>query len=213
MKTLLRRFLFSLSFLLFPLALLAAGNNPATSGVYAELLVGVDPQTQTVTGYYQNGTGSNADHSGPQFSCVFYLVGKKTGESYAVQTWFPGDPKLKKLIGGELRWTAGEGKNPALLLKLKELPGGCGMVDPDLASPQGEQMLLDTPGQWREVRVVAAKRAHFFENPEAIAPRKSYVVQGDGLRVWEQRPGWVQADFEGKNKGWVKEEDLYPNQP
>ena len=118
--------------MLHPLGVWAAG--AASSGVYGELTLGVDPQGQALSGYYENGTGSNGS-GGPQFSCLFYLLGKKTGNDvYAVQTWFPGDSK-KEIIAGELRFTAAAGGNPASVqLKLKQEPGGCGMVDPDLAN-------------------------------------------------------------------------------
>lgn len=195
------------------LPLPAIGAAASVSGVYGELTVGFDSQTQTVTGYYVNGTGSNPSGNGPQFSCIFYLSGKKTGAAVAIQTWFPGDPKNTK-IAGELQWVpASGGKAAGLSLKLKEEPGGCGMVDPDLASPQGSQLSQDASGAWIEVRVVSAARAHFYDSPEAAAPRKTYVVKGDGLRVWEKKPGWVLADYEGRNKGWIQEKDLFPDHP
>ncbi|MCE9624569.1 MAG: hypothetical protein K8R69_03805 [Deltaproteobacteria bacterium] len=201
-----------LLFLVLASAGLRAETGAAISGVYGELTVGVDPQNQSLSGYYQNGTGSNGS-GGSQFSCLFYLVGKKQGAAYAIQTWFPGDGK-KEVIAGELRFISAAGAEPASVqLKLKQEPGGCGMVDPDLASTEGSRLIQDAAGQWKSVRVVSAKRAHFFESPDAIAPRKTYVVQGDALRVWDQKPGWVQADFEGKNKGWVKETDLFPAMP
>jgi len=203
----------TLALSLLPMELRAEANALAASGVYGELLLGVDPQTQAMTGYYLNGTGMNSQNNGPQFSCIFYLTGKKAGESWAIQTWFPADAK-KSIISGEIRFLPGAaGKPPAIALKLKEAPPGCAMAAPDLAQAEGENLPLDTPGQWTEVRVVAAKQAHFYDSPSAPAPRKGYVVQGDALRVWAKQAAWVQVDYEGKNKGWVKEGDLYPNHP
>lgn len=175
------------------------------SGVYGSLTLGLDPQSQELTGYYQNGTGLDAEGKGPQFNCTFFLRGKKSGDSYKVQTWFPGDPAATK-ISGQLK-----ADGAAIVLKLSELPGGCAMVDPDLAKPEGETMPQDSPGTWTGVRVISAKRAHFYESPNAPAPRKTYVVRGDGVRVWEKKPGWVMVDYEGRNKGWMKAEDLFPD--
>lgn len=175
------------------------------SGVYGSLTLGLDPQSQELTGYYQNGTGMDAEGKGPQFNCTFFLRGKKSGDSYQVQTWFPGDPTSTK-IKGQLKVSGG-----AIALKLSELPGGCAMVDPDLAKPEGESMTQDATGNWIGIRVISAKRAHFFEDPTAVAPRKTYVVRGDGVRVWEKKPGWVLVDYEGRNKGWIKTEDLFPD--
>jgi len=195
------------------LPLSAFSASASVSGVYGELTLGFDSQTQAVTGYYVNGTGSNPNGNGPQFNCIFYLAGKKTGDTVAIQTWFPGDPKNTK-IAGELHLTpdSSGSKAAGLSLKLKEEPGGCGMVEPDLASPQGTQLSQDSSGAWIEVRVVSAPRAHFYDSPESVAPRKTYVVKGDGLRVWEKKTGWVLADYEGRNKGWIPEKDLFPNQ-
>ncbi|MFO1463278.1 MAG: hypothetical protein U1F66_05840 [bacterium] len=192
----------------------AAGSAAPASGVYGELTLGYDPQSQTLSGYYQNGTGQDASGQGPLFSCIFALLGKRQGEGFAVQTWFPGEGKAQQVISGRLQFLAGAGAEPgSVRLKLDEEPGGCGMVDPDLAKAEGSQRTLDTPGSWTAVRVVSAKRAHFYGSPEAVAPRKTYVVRGDGLRVWEQKPGWVLAEFEGRNRGWIQEKDLFPTRP
>ena len=200
------RFVFSVLILFFSFSVTAAMPGWNASGIYGELQIGVDPKTNVVTGYYVSGTGVSPDGSGPQFSCIFYLTGKKEGEKASVETYFPGDKK-REIIPGELQFLPEAGIGPALRLKMKALPGGCAMVAPTLK--EGEQMTRTKAGEWVEIRVVKAKRAHFFESPEAVAPRKTYVVQGDGVQVYESRPGWVLADFEGRNKGWLKEEDLY----
>ena len=201
-KSFLGAFFLSIYFLLPAVSVKAADSN--ISGFYESLQIAVNPKTNEVTGYYVSQTGLGPDGVSPQFSCIFYLTGKKEGERASIQTYFPGDKMPRKTISGEIKFSP---ETHSLWLKLKESPPGS-MACPTVA--EGEQMTRDSAGEWIEIRAVKAKRSHFFESPQAIAPRKTYVVQGDGVQVFETRPGWVLATFEGKNKGWLKEEDLYP---
>jgi hypothetical protein len=139
------------------------------------------------------------------FSCIFYLTGKKEGNRASIQTYYPADKK-REIISGEIIFIP---EQEALRIKLKESPPGS-MACPDVV--QGDLQVRNSKpeSEWLEIRVVKAPRAHFFETPEATAPRKTYVVEGDGVEVLEKRLGWVLATFRGKNKGWLKEKDLYP---
>jgi hypothetical protein len=194
--------LLAMWFLVTAISVNAADWNP--SGFYGLFQIAVNPKTQAVTGYYVSQTGLGPDGVSPRFSCIFYVTGKKEGEKVSIQTYYPEDKK--EIILGEIKFFP---ENNSLRLKLKEQPNGS-MACPMVASEEGDQMIRDSAAEWIEIRVIKAKRSHFFESPEAIAPRKTYVVQGDGVQVYESRPGWVLATFEGKNKGWLKEKDLYP---
>jgi hypothetical protein len=67
--------------------------------------------------------------------------------------------------------------------------------------------------------VAAAKKAYFHDTPAAAARRKAYVVEGDALRVYETKGGWVHAGYatyvKGKGavviQGWIRAGDLYPD--
>jgi hypothetical protein len=183
------------------------------SGNYQELMLAIDPKSGTLTGYYENGTGWDPEIQGPRFSCIFYVYGKKVGDQYKIQTWFPGE-KNPEVITGELRFLPREKGTefPTLLLRLDQEHGGCWNVNPDLAKPEGSQLSLQNAAPWIEVRVVQANRAHFFQKPD-IAPTKAYVVRGDGLGILEKKPGWVRAVYRGKTTGWVKETDIFPSLP
>lgn len=56
-------------------------------GVYDELLIGYEPSTQTVTGYFHSETGAG------QYSCIFYLNGKLSGRTARIESYFPETPK------------------------------------------------------------------------------------------------------------------------
>jgi hypothetical protein len=184
-----------------PGSALAADWNP--SGFYNSFQLAVDPKTQIVTGYYMSQTGMGPD-GGPMFSCMFYVTGKREGERASIQAYYPMDKKPRAVILGEMKFSPPD----SVWLKLQELPAG-GMACSEVK--EGTEMTRESGGgDWMEIRVVKAKKAHFFDRPGADAPRKSYVVQDDGIQVMETRPGWVLATFEGKSKGWLREKDLYP---
>jgi hypothetical protein len=192
--------------ILFSLSLISArADDWNASGDYGLFEIAVDPKTNRVTGYYVSQTGLSPDGHGSMFSCIFYLTGKKEGNRASIQTYYPADKK-REIISGEIIFIP---EQEALRIKLKESPPGS-MACPDVV--QGDLQVRNSKpeSEWLEIRVVKAPRAHFFETPEATAPRKTYVVEGDGVEVLEKRLGWVLATFRGKNKGWLKEKDLYP---
>src|ERR1700678_2024707 len=77
----------------------AVGAPPTiASGAYENtLLIGVDPATGAVTGYFDMTQGGGP----PVISCAFYLRGRLAGRSAAIDTFFPDDPK-GDLIRGSL---------------------------------------------------------------------------------------------------------------
>jgi hypothetical protein len=75
--------------------LTAHAQRSMVSGDYGDgMLIGVDPATQAVTGYFSAQTGQG------QFSCIFYLTGKLGSAKIPVSTYFPGTPAEK--IKGDL---------------------------------------------------------------------------------------------------------------
>jgi hypothetical protein len=200
--------------LLFSPIALAQGGPTESSGNYQELMVALNRTNNTLSGYYQNSTGWDSEAERPRFNCIFYVWGKKQGDHYAIQTWFPGDAKATEVIAGELKFLNKEPgiKMPSVLLRLKQEHGGCWNVNPELAKPEGTELAAQDSTSWIEVRVVSANRAHFFQAPGS-APTKVYVVRGDGLGILQKKPGWVYAEYQKKTKGWVQESDLFPAAP
>ncbi|HXU99669.1 MAG TPA: hypothetical protein VG166_04150 [Caulobacteraceae bacterium] len=174
-------------------------------GVWGEgLILGVDPATRTVSGYYSSETG------GGQFSCIFYLTGKLAGARAAITTWFPQTP-TDEVIKGELARQAGG----TIRVRLASEHGGCWNVQPFADKDRPAEFTLETARPWTSVAVVKSKKAYFFATPTSATHRKGYVVQGDGLGVRAERPGWLAVDFvdpDGKAaSGWIRRSDVYPN--
>jgi hypothetical protein len=193
--------------LLFLLAALAACAGPAAAapaaGVYDDtLLIGVDPATGAVSGYFDMSQGEQ-----PSFSCTFYLRGRLSGRAVTVDTYFPDDPK-GDLIRGSLR-SLGPTK---VRLALPAEHGGCANVWQFADKSQPADFELQGAARpWIAVRVVKAAKAYFSPSPGA-PHGKAYLVKGDGVGVRAARPGWVQVEFVGETRtsaGWLPQTDLY----
>ena len=195
-----RKLLFALIAALAATPAIAA---PITSGDYEGLLIGVDRQG-TLTGYFESSTGNG------QFSCIFFMRGKVADPATRVDTWFPEKRDAKNVISGSMQLLSENGK-PTVRASLKEDPPGCWNVQH--FAPEPASFTLNEKGSWQAIRVVSANKAYFHDDASGKHARKAYAVQGNALRVFETRPGWVQAEYvspEGKRtRGWVLEKDLY----
>lgn len=187
---------------------LAAGTANAApptiaSGAYDNtLLIGVDPATGAVSGYFDMTQGAGP----PVISCSFYLKGHITGQRAAVDTFYPQDSK-GDLIRGTLS-AQGPGK---VRLALPSEHGGCGNVWQFADASQPADFALQNARPWTSVRVVRAAKAYFSPTPGA-AHGRAYLVNGDGVGVRAVQSGWVQADFVGGTRtssGWLRAGDLY----
>jgi len=171
------------------------------SGDYDTLLIGVDPATRIVTGYFQDSTGAG------QFSCIFYLAGKPHGPNTPIRTWFPETPA--DVIPGTL---AREGRGK-LKVALSNEHGGCWNVRHFADKDQPAEFDLETAHPWISIAVVKSNKAWFYDTPGSVAHRTAYMVQGDGAGVRAIRGEWLLVDFVGGRKpvsGWIRTSDVYP---
>jgi hypothetical protein len=189
------------------LAVAAHAAPPIATGSYADaMLIGYDPASGTLSGYFDMQRGDP-----PMFSCIFYLTGKLSGSGATIRTYFPQTPK-DELISGTLKL-----QNPkAFRVALKSEHGGCANVESFADKDQPADFQLDTAYPWTSVRVVKAAKAYFYPSPAAAAHGRAYIVQGDGVGVRAAQTGWLQVDYVGGDKpvsGWLKASDLYPAGP
>ena len=189
---------------------------PLRPGAYGGLLLGYDPSTQVVSGYFQTGTGlsdwDNPD-SGPQFTCIFYLKGKYQGDQATIETFDPATPR-DDLISGTLT----VGKDGSVKISLPEDHGGCGMAWSFTKDSALTTFSLDTARPWTQIRVVRSKRAYFYDAPDSPVHRKAHLVHDDGVGVVGSARGWLRVEFpssDGKTVQpqrieWMREADFYP---
>jgi len=193
-------------FLLVATTTAQAKPNDISTGVYSDgLLMGFDPATGIVSGYFQSETGEG------QYSCIFYLSGKLSGPRSPISTYFPEEP-ADDLIKGELVLETSE----KLQVRLQSEHGGCWNVRHFADKEEPAEFNLDSAHGWTRIAVVKSKRAYLFSDPTSANQRKAYVVKGDGVGVRATKPGWLQIDYidpDGKAvSGWIRQTDVYtPN--
>lgn len=191
--------------LIAPIAANAAP--PIQSGSYNDaMLIGYDPATGVVSGYFDMQQGGT-----PSFSCVFYLSGKLAGGKAAIATYFPKSPK-GDLIKGVLALT----DSTHFSIGLADEHGGCGNLEPFAQTGDPATFDLATAHAWTSVAVVKSARAYFYASPGAAAHGKAYVVEGDGLGVRASKPGWLQVDYVDGAKpitGWLPTSDVFSPLP
>lgn len=184
----------------------------AISGDSPEFSIAIDSKTKVITGYYNAFVGFDNPSDGPQFSCIYFLKGKAIGKQpYKIVTWFPGSSNQEMPIKGHIKFANNKEKN-FVTIKLQEDHGGCWNVQ-QFASDEGAELELDRIGRWKAIRIVSAKRAYFHSAARLGARQKTYVTQGDPLRVFSSKSGWLYAEYlnadGNKTLGWVKESDTY----
>jgi hypothetical protein len=181
-----------------------AASTPSTmvSGDYGDgMLIGVNPATQAVTGYY-----SAAGNDG-QFSCIFYLTGRLGRSPVPVSTYFPETPAAK--ITGRLFVEAPD----RFKVRLSAEHGGCWNVMHFADESYPAEFALVARHPWLSIAVVRSDRAYFFDTPTSPRHRAAYIVKGDGVGVRAVRPGWLQVDFlrDGKmTSGWIRQAEVFP---
>jgi hypothetical protein len=196
------RQLFAALSLILAAPAVASAAAPIVSGDYdGAMIVAYNPANGEFSGYVDM-----SEDGTPSFSCVFYLQGKLTGASAAIETYYPGTPK--DVIKGKL--ILSDPKHFRVVLVTD--PGGCQNLQPfnDASVPATFDLADARP--WTSIAVVKSNRAYFYDAAGAATHRKAYVVQDDGLGVRAAKHGWVQVEYTGGNStisGWLKASDLY----
>ena len=195
------------------LALLATGTGAQAaekpvSGEFRYVLIGVDPQTQMITGWFESPTEDATQHV-----CAFLIVGKLGKEESEVLLFHPSTPQ--NTVKGKIGFESQDGKL-ALALTLDSPPTGCALA-PALTSHGTSLFALIRKGDFKQVRVVSAKKAFFHKKPQAGSKGKASVVQFSRLRVFEEKEHFVRASFtpaKGKAlQGWIPMGDLFGLNP
>lgn len=194
----------------FSISPLNAQPLPDLSGIYQNLILGVDLTQNVVTGYYKE---TYEPPNLPHLECSFYLFGKKKNGSYEIQAWSPGEKRAKS-VAGELSFFSNGGSKPSALLKLGEsLNRDCTALKPNLTKGQGVFFDIKNSGSWKEVRIVANPKSPYYQAPDLSSPTRDSAKRGTVLTVVERRGEWAQVQSDQKPKGWIKESDLYPTSP
>lgn len=173
----------------------------ANSGIYKNLLIGIDTQTGVITGAYHD---ERSPTISPSFSCIFALKGNK--KERIINVGFPGE---KKLALGEIKFQEMLGKK-VVFLKLDEQQPGC-LQTTSFNFLQGDTLELTKSKPWISVMIVVAKKATFYNAPNTRKKRRDYVVYSDCVGILEIVNDWVKVEYVSENRsliGWLRLKDL-----
>jgi hypothetical protein len=177
-----------------------APNLALESGSYsANMLIGADPATHTVSGYYEAYSGQK------KFSCVFALIGKLRGRSTPIQTYFPGDRS------GVIRGVLVKSTRRRFAISLAAEHGGCWNVQHFSDAKQPAQFELRAAYPWILVAVVKRPGTYLLDSIGS-GSRQAVLNKGDGVGVRAVRRQWLQVDFISGRKpvtGWIRQSDVY----
>lgn len=177
------------------------------------LAYGYNPETKRLTGYFsalRTAPGRTdecklafaMEGGGSNFLSVRYMgeVDKKSirsnsGISITTEGGEFNLKFLKKLLGGDCDWI---------------LPFVVGSAVREVSEEIIVPMKSSNTGSWVGVYVISAAKAKFHAQPDIKSTQKAFVVEGDVIYVYEERPGWYFVKFEeGERKtvGWIKKSD------
>ena len=59
---------------------------------------------------------------------------------------------------------------------------------------------LNKLGNWQAVNVINSKRAYFYKEPLISAKGKVFLVTGDLVYIYDERPNWYYVKYQGDKK-------------
>lgn len=178
------------------------GQQLVTGSFHDGLRLAFDSANKKVTGYFDERAGSSEQKGSPHFSCIFYLEGTMTGQTFAVKTYDPLD-KNNDLIQGTMAILTSK----EVTIKLAKEHGGCWNVQP--FAGEAVAFTLDGGYPWIQIRYVTVARSYFHSDKTEDKRLKSYLVKGDVVCLERVEGRWAYGNFAGKRtKGWLKLTDL-----
>ena len=176
---------------------------------------GYNPATKITTGYL----AALRTAPGRTDECKLIFSGGKNGKDEFFAAFIGEHPSTDPSNKRDNRIFLISEKNSSYLkFSRKNLGGDCDwilpfVVETDL-SENRDQVLVElnvaNAGAWISVYVIGAQKARFYSRPDSSSARKAYLVKGDIIYVYDERPDWYYIKYdEGKTKteGWIRKSD------
>lgn len=199
---------------------LAAANEAHTSGRTESgdnpfIAYGVNPKTQVLTGYLVG------LRTAPRKTdvCKIVFSGRLTSPDVFMAKYLSEVDGFEK--NGSISTAVVQSNNGHLQMKMKkdQMGGDCEWILPFINQPRvkesGEEVEVSfgklLSGGWIGVFTIRSERAPFYQTTEESSVRKAFLVQGDLVYVYDEKPGWYYVKYEGRNKttvGWIKKSDI-----
>jgi len=173
------------------------------------LAYGYNPTTKVLTGYLA--VHRTAPGRTDQCRLVFKAYANRIAVKYQGEAWvFESQNETDSGVTIVI-----EGDEPFLKFLKASLGSECDwilpfVVETHVSDTVAVSMKVSDVGNWISVYVINAKRANFHTHPDSASVRKSYLVAGDVIYVYDEQPGWYFVRFENektKTAGWIRKAD------
>ena len=164
-----------------------------------------------LTGFYHFKQMEMPDRSFHADCKIFFSGDVSAGKVFAVRATAANSKAMKPVSGtltfnGYIKPAKGLPAEQSYTLVLAEHIPNCtdNIGDPNFGF---EINKLDN---WKLVSGVGSKRAYFHSNPHPKDKKKSFLVAGDPLYIYEEKPEWYFVKYrDGKKEttGWIKKTD------
>jgi hypothetical protein len=113
---------------------------------------------------------------------------------------------------------AGRAGDLFIRIKEEQLGGECEWILPFIGGPRVKESESDVsisfgkilPGDWIGVFAIRSAKARFHGSPDKSSVQNAFLVQGDVIYVYDEKPGWYYVKYQERKKtiiGWVKQSD------
>lgn len=189
-----------------------SGKNAITDNPF--VAYGVNPVTEVVTGYLL-GLRASPERTN---ACRFAFAGSlKNPSAFTVKYLSEVDGYEK---GGSTSPAVVKNIDGDLLINIKkdQMGGDCEWILPFISEPRVKESRGEVAihfgnvnqGDWIGVFVIKSERARFYRTTEDSSVQKSFLIQGDYIYVYNEKPGWFFVKYAGRKRettGWIKKSD------
>jgi hypothetical protein len=197
----------------------AAANESLTSGRTGLednpfIAYGVNPKTQLVTGYL---IGLRTA-PGRTNECRLIFFGRFTSPDLFIAKFLSEVDGFEQNESRTRAVVQSNGGHFQMIMKKDQMGGDCEWILPFINQPRVKESGGEVEvsfgklltGRWIGVFAIRSERAPFYQTTEESSVRKAFLVQGDLVYVYDEKPGWYYVKYEGRNKttvGWIKKSD------
>lgn len=178
-----------------------------TSGIYSSgLTIAFDSTHQTITGYFEDGTGFDEQTQQPLFSCIFYFVGHNTDSMVSIKSYYPFEENADTIYGiikikNELTFE----------MKLEQEHGGCWNVSH--FADEAIEFKLDEKRNWTRISYILHPDANMYNEPSDKKTIIQKIKKPIAVFVYAIKEDWcfIRLESTSKKEGWIKKTSLFLN--
>ncbi|OFX42882.1 MAG: hypothetical protein A2046_08415 [Bacteroidetes bacterium GWA2_30_7] len=175
-----------------------------SSGQYSfGLNLAFNPETNIITGYFENYSRLEENTTEPRLSCIFYITGKYDKNVFNINT-YSHLTKKGDLIKGKIQIK----DSTTISIILNEVHKGCWNVQP--FSDESVDFSLTTKQKWIEINYIDMDKAYFYNDKNENSKKKSFVIKGNIVYIDQIENNWIHCQYRDKiiTEGWLKRQSI-----